>query len=94
MYFYFLFYITVLTSHAKIVHRGRGISAITYNYNLRTLVANEIVLKLVNRSDFFNTAWQVVPNIASVWPKRILISISSCKWDKYIVHVRSCHYDR
>jgi len=31
-----------------------------------------MVLKMINRS---NLAWQVIPDLASMWPKRILISV-------------------
>ena len=37
---------------------GGGINTIRH---LQSLVTDEMGLKLVNGSDFFNTAWQVVP---------------------------------
>ena len=51
---------------------------ITNKYIL-SLVANQ-VFKSVNRSYFFDIAWQIIPDVASVWPKREFVGISSSKW--------------
>ena len=46
------------------------------------MVANQ-VFKSVNRSYFFDIVWQIIPDVASMWPKRELVSISSSKWYWY-----------
>ena len=42
------------------------------------MVANK-VFKSVNRSYLFDIAWQIIPDVASVRPKRELVGISSSK---------------
>ena len=59
--FFILFYITVITSDAKTVHRG---DLCKYTYYIQIHNHGLLIrwlLKSINRSDSFNVAWQAVP---------------------------------
>jgi len=52
--------------------QGRRIYTITNKY-IQSLVVDE-VFKTVDRSYFFDRAWQIIPDVASVRPKRKLVA--------------------
>jgi len=64
----------ILFSHAKTIHRGREIYTNTYNHWLLTKF---LKMSIEVTSDI---AWQIIPDVACLRPKREVVGISSYKW--------------